>query len=63
MEQFLLELEDYQEMLQSDIKFLEGDWRSLYSKDFLLNLLINHLQDFSETIARYKTEVEEDNQD
>lgn len=62
MEQFLLELEDYKEMLQSDIKFLEDDWRSLYSKDFLLNLLTNHLQDFSETITRYKTEIEEDNQ-
>ena len=63
MELLLLELEDYQEMLQSDIEFLENDWRSLYSKDFLLNLLTNHLQDFSETIARYKTEIEEDNQD
>lgn len=63
MEQFLLELEDYKEMLQSDIKFLEDDWRSLYSKDFLLNLLTNYLQDFSETITRYKTEIEEDNQD
>lgn len=62
MEQLLLELEDYKEMLQSDIKFLEDDWRSLYSKDFLLNLLTNHLQDFSETITRYKTEIEEDNQ-
>lgn len=62
MELLLLELEDYQEMLQSGIEFLENDWRSLYSKDFLLNLLTNHLQDFSETITRYKIEIEEDDQ-
>ena len=61
MENFLLELQDYQEMMATDIKTLEEDWREVYSKNFVLNLLSNYMQDLSETIAHYKGEENADN--
>ena len=61
MENFLLELQDYQEMMATDIKTLEEDWREVYSKDFVLNLLSNYVQDFAETMAHYKEEENADN--
>lgn len=61
MENFLLELQDYQEMMATDIKTLEEDWRKVYSKNFVLNLLSNYMQDLAETMAHYKEEENADN--
>ena len=61
MENFLLELQDYQEMMATDIKTLKEDWREVYSKNFVLNLLSNYMQDLVETIAHYKEEENADN--
>lgn len=61
MENFLLELQDYQEMMATDIKTLEEDWREVYSKNFVLNLLSNYMQDLAETIVHYKEEENADN--
>lgn len=54
MENFLMELEDYKEMIETDIQILEDDWRSIYPKDFVLRILSNYLQDMTETINAYK---------
>lgn len=57
----LLNLKDYQEMMATDIKNIEEDWREVYSKDFVLNLLSNYAQDLAETIAYYEEEENADN--
>lgn len=61
METLLLNLEEYQEMFETDMKNIEEDWREVYSKNFVLNLLSNYAQDLGEMIAYYKEEENADN--
>ena len=58
MENLLMELEDYKEMIEEDIQLLEDDCRSTYPKDFVLRILSNYLRDMTETINAYKKEKE-----
>lgn len=59
-ESFMIELEDFGQMIQSDMETISADWRELYSKDYLLNILANYQKDFEEMISKIRSEEDAD---
>lgn len=59
-ESFMIELEDFGQMIQSDMETIKADWRELYSKDYLLNILANYQKDFEEMISKIRSEEDAD---
>lgn len=59
-ESFMIELEDFGQMIQSDIETISADRRELYSKDHLLNILANYQKDFEEMISKIRSEEDAD---
>lgn len=59
-ESFMIELEDFGQMIQSDMETIRADWRELYSKDYLVNILANYQKDFEEMISKIRSEEDAD---
>lgn len=59
-ESFMIELEDFGQMIQSDMETIRASWRELYSKDHLLNILANYQKDFEEMISKIRSEEDAD---